>query len=152
MNILLMYETYSSGTETAAYFAEAVLRSHAHNVTVQKAHETNLDYFKTFDLIILASPSWSVDDQDGQPHINYKQLFEKVNETSFAGKKFAIFGLGDTSYAHFCGAVDKLELFIRVHGGELLTDSLRIDSFYFDKEKNEAILRNWINQLNTHLS
>lgn len=152
MNILIMYETYSSGTETAASVAAEKLQSFGHRVTVQKAHITNPDDIQNYNLVILASPSWWVDESDGQPHINYKQFFEKASSTSFNMGNFAIFGLGDSSYAHFCGAVDKLEQFVRVHGGKLITESLRIDSFYFDKEKNIKILLDWITQLNTALS
>ena len=148
MNILLAYETYSSGTESAASFASDVLSSHNHIVVIKKAHTLALADFAQYDLILLASPSWWVDEKDGQPHINYKKLFENVKDIDFTGKNFAIFGLGDASYAHFCGAVDALEKFVKDHNGNLITDSLRIDSFYFERAKNETILKDWLEKLN----
>jgi flavodoxin I len=152
MNILVIYDTYSSSTETAVAFATDILKTSQHTVKIIKAHEADPTSFSNFDLVILASPSWWVDEKDGQPHIHYKDLFAKAENMNFSSQSFAIFGLGDSTYAHFCGAVDCLEKFVKDHEGKLVVESLRIDSFYFDQANNEEILKRWILNLLKTLS
>lgn len=147
MNILVIYETYSSSTETVSQLVTDFFEAKKHSVTVKKALEADPQSFSQFDLILLASPSWWVDEKDGQPHINFKTLFEKTIDNYFVGKNCAVIGLGDSTYAHFCGAVEHLEKYITDHGGNLIADSLRIDSFYFDRQNNEKLLYSWLEKL-----
>lgn len=152
MNILVIYDTYSSSTETAVKFATEILKNAQHSVQISKANVVDPTIFSNFDLIILASPSWWVDEKDGQPHIHYKDLFAKSENLNFSSHSFAIFGLGDSTYAHFCGAVDCLEKFVKDHQGKIFIDSLRIDSFYFDQKNNEERLKNWLLNVLSKLS
>lgn len=150
MNILLLYASYSSGTQTAAEKVAQYLYSKENNITSIRITEEqpNPKELQAYDLVILASPSWMVDKKDGQPHTYMKNfLLETCKDIHLEGKKFAIFGLGDTTYAHFCGAVDVMEKFVHEHGGELVQPSLRIDSFYFNVEENTKILLEWVEKL-----
>lgn len=147
-NILLLYATYSSGTQSASQKVADFLQTKGVKVTVRRVEDASVDDLNNFNNIILASPSWMVDNKDGQPHIHMKEfLLQKAAGVNLEGKKIAIFGLGDTSYAHFCGAVDVMEKYVHDHGGELVQPSLRIDSFYFNEEENTKTLLNWVQQL-----
>jgi len=57
---------------------------------------------------------------------------------SFKGKRFAVFGCGDSTYDYFCGAVDAIEELIKAKGGTLVMESLKIDG---DPEAEE--IREW---------
>ena len=148
MNTLIVFASYSGGTETAAKILENELKSKSHQVTMKGPAEVNPDEFNNYDLIVLASPSWDVDGHDGQPHEDYKILMQKSESKTFEGKSFAVLGLGDSSYPHFCGAVDVLEKFITDKKGVLKTDSLKIDGFFYDQEKHTQDVKDWADKLN----
>lgn len=147
MQILLLYATYSSGTRSASEIVAEVLTAHGHTVRRKEIKDANPQDLSTQDLTILASPSWWNDNKDGQPHHHFLSFMKKCETSSGENKKFAVFGLGDSSYAHFCGAVDELVGFVTRLKGELIIEPLCIDSYYFAEEKNIDLLKNWVNKL-----
>lgn len=150
MNILLVYATYSSGTKQASQVVVDFLNAKSHTVTVKKAQDTNIEDFTPYDLVILASPSWLINDTDGMPHEDFVALIERSQGKIFENKPFAIFGLGDESYAHFCGAVDHLKQFVEQGKGALRGDVLRIDGYLFNEDHNAQVLREWVENIISH--
>jgi flavodoxin I len=152
MNILIAYATYSSGTEIVAHIIAETLRQHNHTITIKKISEINLDEFTQYECILLGSPSWDAPGgKDGQPHQDFLTFIETHPTAPIDGKKCAIFGLGDATYARFCYAVNYLEEYISKSGGNLIIPSLKIDGFYFDQKKNMVFIKQWAEQLTTHL-
>lgn len=148
MNILVVYATYSSGTQTAAEKVVETLNAQGHQTTLKNAKDVTTEDFGNFDLVIMGSPSWKVNKLEGMPHQYFVELTQRLLGKTYDGKKFAIFGLGHSAhYAMFCGAVDHLERFVQSLKGTLITPSLRIDAFYFDQKNNEKKLRNWAQNL-----
>lgn len=147
MNILLVYATHSSGTYVASEFVKEELSKLGHTVTVKEVQETNPDEFINFDLIILSSPSWMVNKKDGQPHEFFFPFFEKAKGKSYPNKRFALFGLGDKSYMHFCGAVDVLQEFVNNLQGKTIIEPLRINGFFYRQHENEEQIQKWVNSL-----
>lgn len=147
MNTLIIYATYSSGTLTVSELIQSELLNKGHKVDLINAAEVDPLTLNNYDLVMLGSPSWMIDNKDGQPHHLYFELMKKMEGMTFENKNFAIFGLGDNAYARLCGAVDVLEEFVEKIQGKLITDSLRVDSFYFDREKNEGKVREWVVKL-----
>lgn len=92
-------------------------------------------------------PSWDYEGLEGQPHPDYKQFMEASKGKKLDGNKFAVLGLGDSSYTYFCGAVSHLENFVKELGGMLITDSLKIDGFYLDQVNNSQKLAEWADSL-----
>jgi flavodoxin I len=76
---------------------------------------------------------------------------EKLKTQVYENKKFAIFGLGDSSYKHFCGAVDHLEELVKTMKGTLIVPSLRIDKFYSDQTGNMDKINAWADSVVTAL-
>lgn len=144
MNILLVYATYSSGTMQASQVVNDALTSKGHTVTVKKALDTNADDFSQYDLVILGSPSWLINNKEGMPHEDFVALIERSQGKIFENKPFAIFGLGDESYAHFCGAVDHLKAFVEQGKGRLIGDVIRIDGYLFNEDHHSQVLREWV--------
>ena len=147
MRILILYATYSSGTKTASEVVAQLLTEYDNAVTLKQVKSAIPQEINDFDCIILASPSWWIDNKDGQPHDDFTSFMKKCEGLLFENKRFAIFGLGDSSYARFCGAVDYLTQFISQHKGILISDPLRIDGYYFDEEGNNIRLKEWVNKL-----
>lgn len=143
MNILVVYATFSSGTKVAAEAVASHLANKGENVTVRLAAETEASDIENHDFLVFASPSWYTDEKDGMPHDDFIQLQKRLEGKVFEGKKCAVFGLGDNTYAHYCGAVDHLESMVNQFKGKLVAPSLRIDSFFTDQEEKQRSLRTW---------
>ncbi len=143
MNILLAYATYSSGTETASGILAETLRSGGMDVTVKRIADVQPDDMKPYDLVILASPSWWEQKTDGMPHSHFLEAFKRFEGTTFPEKRFAVMGLGDITFAHFCGAVKHLEEWVGKLQGKLVIPSLKVDSFYFEVDSNTARVKEW---------
>lgn len=144
MNVLIVYATYSGGTEQGTQVIAEALKEKKYSVTIKRADSASVDEFKDYDLVILGSPSWlDLDYKNGRPHQYMIELMDKAGDVKTPKTKYAIFGMGDTNYAWFCGAVDYLQDFVKQLGGQLAYDSLRIDGFYFDEEKNREKIEKW---------
>src|SRR5437588_593042 len=98
MHILLAYATYSSGTATASELVEHQLAQAGLAVTRKEIRAVKPDDLAAFDCIILGSPSWKNNDQEGQPHEFFLDFMATMAGKTLPGKQFAIFGLGDSSY------------------------------------------------------
>lgn len=144
MKVLILYATYSSGTQTAAEIIRDTVKSLGHDVTVTNVSNASPEEFDPYNLIIMGSPSWMIENKDGQPHHEFLEYMKKMGGKTYPDKEFAVFGLGDTSYAHFCGAVKHLEEFVAKMRGTLITKSLKIDGFYFNQDANEESARSWV--------
>jgi len=126
MNILLLYATYSSGTDIASQTVNDIL-SQKHKVTRKLV--------------------WDYEGKEGQPHQDFINFILNCANKTFENKSFAVFGLGDSSYAHFCGGVDELNSFVNKIKGKLIIDSLKIDGFYFNQADNLEKITSWTNDL-----
>ncbi|MDO8669284.1 MAG: flavodoxin family protein [Candidatus Buchananbacteria bacterium] len=136
MKILISYATNSGGTYEAGLIIQDVL-AQKHQVDLKKALLTAPDDFNNYDLIIFGSPSWTFGDRDGFPHEDMLLFLNKLQGQSYPAKKFAVYGCGDSSYAVFCGAVEKMEATISQLQGQKIVDSLKLDGYFFKQKDNE---------------
>lgn len=143
MKILIVYATYSNSTFTAAHIAEQEFRDAALETEVILARDVRPEHLENADVVLLASPSWDYHGDQGQPHEDYL-IFRKVMEgKTFPNKKFAVLGLGDSTYTYFCGAVGHLEEIIKQLQGQLLHESLKIDQFYMYEPESTQKIKEW---------
>ncbi len=119
-------------------------------MTVKQAFETRPQELANYDLLIFGSPSWDYEGKEGQPHEDITNLLKRLDGSSLTGKKYAIFGLGDTSYMHFCGAVEIIESILNGKGTIQLVPSLKIDRYYYRPDSGKKI-QEWVDQLATML-
>jgi len=152
MKIAIVYATNSGGTQLAAQIVAETFAKHNLTAEIKEVQGSMPADLKNYDLVILASPSWDYEGLEGEPHPDYRPFMEKFKGEDFSGRKFAVFGLGDSSYTYFCGAVQHLEDFVKSLKGELVTQSLRIDGFYLDQQKSSQQLTDWTESLVTHLN
>lgn len=143
MNILLVYATYSNSTYEVASHLQQVLESLGNPVTIQLASETRVDQFSEYDTVVFASPSWDYNGKEGQPHEDFAPLLESLATADISNLKYAICGTGDSSYTHFCGAVDVIEEVLQKTKAIKCHESLRIDNYYLEEEKNKALVADW---------
>ncbi|MBI5404625.1 MAG: flavodoxin family protein [Candidatus Kerfeldbacteria bacterium] len=151
MRILIIYATNSSGTRVAAERIHDVLVESGHAVIIKRANAVEPDELGQHDLVILGSCSWErfagKQRLEGQLQQHMFELAGRLQDKHFAMRKFAVFGLGDSGYTHFCGAVDHLVELVKQLGGKLVIEPLRIDGFFFRQEENEVRLAKWTHTL-----
>ena len=152
MNILLVYATNSGTTMTTAQTVSDKLTAKGHQVTMKEVRDAVVEDFSSPEVVVIGSPSWDFEGHEGMPHEDWLPLMEKLKTMTFENKPFAIFGLGDSSYKHFCGAVDHLEELVKTIKGTLTVPSLRIDKFYSDQTGNMDKINAWADGLVAKLS
>lgn len=152
MKILVVYASYSGTTFTCANMVKDALTQAKFEVTIKTAQETLPEDFQSYDAIILGSCTWELNGQDGQLHADFVELTKKFEGKSYPGKKFAVFGLGDSTYVHFCRAADYLEEFVTKLQGSRIVESLRIDNFYMSQDENTQKIKAWNEELMSKLN
>ena len=147
MKIVIVYGTNSSGTQAVSAMVGDVLEKAGHTVTIKRANEPKADHLNGYDLVILGSCTWERFEGekhlDGQLQQHMYDLVQKLQDKPMPGQKFAVFGLGDSSYMKFCEAANHLERFVEAVQGKLVIPSLRFDGFFFDLDKNRERAEEW---------
>lgn len=151
MKCLLIYGTLSGSTMTASELAASSLRTAGHEVDIMPVEEATPDKLTLYGALIIASPSWEDQGKDGQPLPEIRLFLEKVTAENLKDKKVALMGLGDTSYPHYCGAIDVMEEMLKKISVTPVVSSLRVDKFYSLRE-NEDNVKNWATGLGKILS
>lgn len=147
MKVLVVYATYSSGTNMAADIATQQFTAKGHEAILKDLQEVTLEDFNNYDLVVLASPSWDISGEGGHPHEHYVAFIEAAKGKTLPGKKFAVLGLGDRAYPQFCGAVDHLEKFVQGLQGKLATESLRIDGYFYNQDESNTQIQAWVDKI-----
>ncbi len=150
MKCTLLYGTLSGSTMTAAGVVSEVLTAAGHQVDSIMVDGATKDQIKESQVVILGSPSWEDEGKDGQPLPDMTKFLKSLTPEDLAGKKVAIFGLGDTSYQHFCGAVDVMTELLKVNGASPVIEPVRIDRYY-SLPDNENKIRAWAETLSKNL-
>lgn len=147
MTILIVYATNSSGTQSVSQLLGALLEKAGHRVTVVRASDAAPRDLLNYDAVLLGSCTWLGKGKglaaEGQLQEHMSAFVEQAQLLDLAHKPCAVFGLGDSSYTHFCAAADHLEKFVQEHGGRLIVPSLRIDGYYFDRDQNDKLVNDW---------
>lgn len=152
MHISIVYATYSGSTMTASQLLTDELVASGVEVQQLLAAETSPEQLQHSDLIIFGSPSWDYKGKQGMPHEDFEGLMQRFAGHSFPDKKTAIFGLGDSNYTHYCGAVVHLQTFVEQLKLKELVEPLKIDQFYVDEVTHTQAIKDWAKQILTALS
>ena len=152
MNIVLVYATYSNSTFMASEVLAEQLRAVGHTVTVELARTAQAGALLLADAVILASPSWDYNGQQGMPHEDFEQFATHLSGSDLTQKPVAIMGLGDSSYQYFCGAVGHLEKLVTNLNGKLIVPSLKIDQYYMNEPAATQQITAWAGSVNQVLS
>ncbi|MBL4902064.1 MAG: flavodoxin [Desulfocapsa sp.] len=123
---LIVYGSTTGNTEIVAEQIAEILKDKGVEVTLKNVVDATVaELGKEYDLTVLGASTWGEEDIEFQE--DFAQFFEDMDKAELKDKKVAIFGCGDSSYEHFCGAVDELEAKAETLGAKLVGDSLRID-------------------------
>ncbi len=148
MKTLLVYATNSGTTIEVSSYISTEFTQKGHQVTVKDARDASSDEYNNYNLIIFGSSTWG----EGEVHESFKRLIENSEGKSFTDKKFAVFGLGDSSYQHFCGAADQLEEYVKKLNGKLIVETLKINNFLFNQQEELPKITEWSQKLLSTIS
>ena len=145
MNLLLVYATNSGSTFEVANQISGKLTEAGHQVNVKNVTEISYLDFPNYDVVILGSPSWDYEGQEGHPHQDFMNLINNTPpNTTYIGRKFAVFGLGDSNYTIFCGAVTHLTDYVTKLQGTLTCEPLRLDQYYNNMDTANQKISDWV--------
>ena len=144
--ILLGYDSNHGTTETVSNIIGNFLISNSISITRKNIVSVSQnDYFQS-SLLILGTPSWKVHNIEGMPTENILNFLANVKNWKFHPIKYAIFGLGNSYFKKFCGAVDVIEKELNINDNTMLLPSLRIDRFQIPITPRKTI-DSWCSQL-----
>ena len=125
MKIAVVYVSMSGNTEAIADIIAAELKEQKHEVFLTDMLSIqNATDLLNYDVTFIGMYTWG----DGDYPDECLDIIDELEKLNLEDQLFAIFGSGDTAYAEFCGALDKLKELIENQGGVVLSDPLRIDN------------------------
>ncbi|MEC1262322.1 flavodoxin [Bacillus swezeyi] len=130
--VLLVYASMSGNTEAMADLIEKGLLEGEAEVDRHEAMDVDAELFNDYQHIVFGAYTWG----DGELPDEFLDIYEDMEGMDFKDKTFAVFGSGDTSYEHFCGAVDILEDKIKELGGNVGLPSVKIEMNPEGEEEN----------------
>lgn len=125
-NVLIVYGSTTGNTEQVAKWIGAPLAALGHDVTVKNVVDASVDELGgDFDLTLLGVSTWG--DEEIEFQEDFAPFYEELDKARLKGMKVGLFGCGDSSYEHFCGAVNLLEKKMEELGAVVVNEPLRID-------------------------
>merc|ERR1719428_1546928 len=131
----LIYSTTTGNTETVAGYIADVTGLEAVDIG-----DLDGDSVAAFDGLIIGAPTWHTgadSERSGTAWDDF--IYGDLESIDLAGKKVAIFGLGDSGgYGdNFCDAMDELATCFSGRGAEIV-GSVSTDSYEFEESKSVA--------------
>ncbi|PIR03608.1 MAG: hypothetical protein COV59_05465 [Candidatus Magasanikbacteria bacterium CG11_big_fil_rev_8_21_14_0_20_39_34] len=146
MNVLILYAS-NSGSNYHSAVTIADILAQKHRVVIKNASEVQISDIEKAKLIVMGSPSWMVNGEEGMPHEDVLHIMDALQSTRYSQKKFALFGCGDKRYTFFCGAVDHMENFVKKIQAKEVISPLKIDGFYFQLDESIKQIESWSKKL-----
>lgn len=123
---LIVYGSTTGNTESAAKQIGKILTREGVEVRIQDVAKTKVEELgREVDVTLLGVSTWG--DSEIEFQEDFATFFEEMDRADLKDKKVAVFGCGDSSYTHFCGAVDQLQEKVEAMGGKVINDPLKID-------------------------
>ena len=129
MKVLIVYGSETGNTESLAEaIAEKIIASGNAVKVLNAADAVPEGLCAGYDAALFGCSAWGTDEVELQGDFNV--LFEDFDTIDVKGKKAACFASGDSSFEHFCGAVDVIEEKLKELGATIMEDGLRIEGDY----------------------
>lgn len=142
--VLIVYGSTTGNTQRVAEMVAAYLVDKHHEADVRNVVSAVPDELGNgYDLTLLGSSTWGEDEIEFQD--DFEPFYRDLDHAKqLQGKKVALFGCGDSSFIHFCGAVDLLEQKMEELDADVVGESLRIDG---DPEEAAKEIVSWAGML-----
>ncbi|TXK76335.1 flavodoxin [Paenibacillus sp. N3.4] len=121
--IIIVYASMSGNTEEIAEAIADGIREAGIEPTVKSVMDANGQELANYDGVLLGAYTWG----DGDLPDEFEDFYEEMDDLNLQGRKSAVFGSADSSYAQFGAAVDTLEAKLAEIGAEKVLDGLKIE-------------------------
>ena len=136
---LIIYGSTTGNTENTAHMIAKAMAEHNIEARVMDVSAVEPGEFKNgYDIFLLGCSTWG--DEDIELQDDFAVFYENMDQLNLSNQKVAVFGCGDSSYTHFCGAVDMLEEKSESLGANLVVSGLKIDG---DPDDAEDEITEW---------
>ncbi|QJT09395.1 flavodoxin [Oceanidesulfovibrio marinus] len=123
---LIVFGSTTGNTENVSETVEKVLKDGGVDVTLKNAADVSAQGLaEGYDAVLFGCSTWGDDEVELQE--DFIPLYEDLDKAGLSGKKVAVYGCGDSSYTHFCGAVDAIEEKSSELGAKIVGAPLKID-------------------------
>lgn len=140
---LIIFGSTTGNTESTAQTIAGILNQNDIDTVVKDVTAADLDDFSGgYDVTLLGCSTWGDDEIELQE--DFADFYDNMDGLDLKGQKLAVFGCGDSSYTHFCGAVDALEEKTESLGAKLVAAGLKIDG---DPDDAYDAIVDWANRV-----
>ncbi|HIU18383.1 MAG TPA: flavodoxin [Candidatus Avidesulfovibrio excrementigallinarum] len=146
--ILLVYGSTTGNTAAVAEALGEQFRQAGHDVEVADAANVTPDGLCAGrDAVLFGCSAWGTDEVELQA--DFEPLFESFDRIGARGVKVACFATGDSTFEHFCGAVDVIEARLAELGAVQLLEGLKLDG---ELSSNQSEVEAWGKRLLAELA
>ncbi|WP_300155769.1 flavodoxin [Solidesulfovibrio sp.] len=123
---LVVFGSTTGNTESVAEVVAGTLEEAGMTVDLKNAASVKAaGLAEGYDLVVFGCSTWGDDEIELQE--DFVPLYDDLEATGLVGKKVAVFGCGDSSYTHFCGAVDAITQKAAALGAKVIDLPLKVD-------------------------
>jgi len=146
--ILIVYSSTSGNTKKVVDAVADLVGKSEHQIDVKKADQITTEEAATFDICVLASPTYA----KGMLHYLMAGFMKEFRDLKLKNKPCAVIALGDIEWGkeHHIAAAGLLEADIKKAGGRLILPTLKIDGPVEPYLKGEVL--KWVEELLKTLS
>lgn len=123
MSTLLIYASMTGNTEEMAEAVAEGVKGTDEELTMKEVMDAYASEMADYDGILLGAYTWG----DGELPDEFLDFFDEMDDVDLTGKKAAVFGSCDSSYAQYGAAVDILIEKLRQRGCEVVLDGLKVE-------------------------
>ena len=140
-NVLIVYGSTTGNTADIAEYLGGRLRAAGHVADVRDAADVSPDGLcEGRDVALFGCSAWGTDEVELQT--DFEPLFEAFDRIGVKGVKTACFASGDSSFEHFCGAVDVIEARLNELGGiQILVNNAGITKDRLEARRQSLVER-----------
>ncbi|MBW7476871.1 flavodoxin [Paenibacillus oenotherae] len=121
--IIIVFASMTGNTETMADAIAEGVRSQGIEPVVKFVMDTNAAELVNYEGIILGAYTWG----DGELPDEFLEFYEEMNSIDLSGRRSAVFGSADSSYALYGAAVDILLEKLKELGAENVLEGMKIE-------------------------
>ena len=125
--VLIIFGSTTGNTESIASKIGNLLECAGVTAEVKNAADISdaTDIAKDYDAVLMGASCWG--DEDIELQDDFQPVFDQIGSMGLSGKKVAAFASGDSSYQHFCGAVDVIEEAAKDAGATIVAGGLKVE-------------------------
>ena len=143
MEIKILYGSETGNAEGLAEQAKDILQSSGMNAEVISMDATNVAEIEKMPYVLIITSTWG----DGEAPSNAESLYDELQSSNanLSNTKYAVLGLGESYYDHFCQAAIDFDQYFNDLGAQRLLELEKADGEF------EDTFAQWIEQVASKL-